>query len=158
MGIKVLNLNNYEVTTDLEKASLKIIPHASKDGTQLPAVLWVGVKSKRFEVTTENKDTTEWHPRIFNSDKGDPKEYCAVVDWWFAEASKNEEYKERVYNTYRNLNNIADHIKKAHNWLCTEGAYFQDTKGKYDKRKKEIGKFLDNWLSRSLTHQTTKRY
>jgi hypothetical protein len=156
--VRALNLNNYVQVETEEEATLKIIPHVNKDGTQLPPMFFLGIKSKRFEVTIENMSSTVWHPAIIiDSETCSPEDYIKMVDWWFEKARENEDYVEMLADTFKNLRNHSDDIRKAMAWLKTTSAYNLTGRGKYAKRKKEVGKFLMNWLNRAVDFESQRK-
>jgi len=153
----ILNLNNYVPTTDQTKATLKIVPLAAEDGSQGPPLFFIGKRSKRFMVTPENMDDALWNKNVFLDDKLSPRDYMTVVDWWFDKAQEDEEYKEIIGATFKHLNDLSVQINKAHRWLLTTGAHTVSGSGKFNKRKKNIGKFLDHWLNKALDNQMSGR-
>ena len=150
---RILNLNNYVPTTDIEQATLKIVPMTLSDGSQPKEILFIGKKSKRYIVSADMLDDAVWAPTVLVSKDGTPQEYANVVDWWFSQAETNEEYRSVLESTFRNLQNLPKVIGSAHRWLTTTAAFTVNHRGKYAKRKTEIGKFLNNWLNRALEQQ-----
>ena len=150
---RILNLNNYVATTNPHEASLKIVMQELPDGS-IPAPLYfIGKRSKRYAVNIDTLESAKWNPRIMIDIDGTPAEYKEIVDWWFNNAQDDSDYKQTLAESFESLKDPVKHIKNAHHWLKTEAAYFVNGVGKYTKRKKEIGKYLENWLRRQLERQ-----
>ena len=151
--MRILNLNNYKATTDPSEASLKIVMQEREDGSLPAPMYFIGKRSRKFVVGPDQLKSAVWNPRIQIETDCTPAEYKEICTWWFDNAQENEAYVETLQDSFSQLKDPVKHIKNAHHWLNTEAAFFVNGVGKYTKRKKEIGKYLENWLRRQLERQ-----
>lgn len=146
-----INLNLYTKVTTAEDAGPKgicIIP-ARVNEIELPPMFFKPtVVRESKDITTANMSSAEWNPAIIIDDRGTPAEYCDLVRWWFAHAT--EEYVDRLRAQYK-VQAFDTEVMKAKAWLLDISAYEVTANGRWSKRKKNIDKYLKNWLGRSYT-------
>jgi len=142
--MRVLNLNFYERTT-VDKATLGVVLPGTND-----TVYYRGkdaAKSKPLTIEDLNNGL-EWSKDKHVDTSGTPSNYITLVNWWFAEALKNGEYREHLNKNYADLGNIAVEINKAKTWLV-KNATNQNTKGEPTARRSNLNKYLKGRLAKA---------
>ena len=155
MGRRRLNLNNYILCSE-EEATLEIVP-LDIDGERQSTLYFKSTRPRKIIATSELVDSgeVEWTPTI-DIDRGcSENEYKKLVEWWFDNATP--EYKEVISMSFRRLPDITETIMNVRSWLLTEATYSKNSRNKFDKRKKNIGRFLKNWLTRELDRLARSR-
>lgn len=93
-----INLNDYEhvpTIDDLEGyQSVILTPIMLKDGTQPPTLFFR--KGKKKDPLVSDVTGLVWSKDICIDNKVSEDQYVKLVDWWFGEAIKNEEYKKLI--------------------------------------------------------------
>ena len=147
MSARKLNLNNYEPCTNEEEADIIIVP-LEKNGIQPKNLLFKKKNKGEFDVTAEKIRSGKaiWYPAVKISQKGTPNEYNECIRWWFNNAT--DEYRTLINRTYSRYKDIEYEVSKAMGWLLTNSSVVTRN-GKFPKRKNDINKFLNNWLSKN---------
>ena len=164
MQAEVIDLNEYEKTTDVKEVDLIIIPRVKDDGTQLPNIMLKSVvkKKQKQKLTIElidSKEQPEWSPHIPLDTKTKPSEYLRLIDWWFKKANEKENvyYFENLAKQYPGMD-LGACIKEVRNQLENYHAQtYTEKNGKrvYSARIKDIGRKITNMLN---TWQKKNRY
>jgi hypothetical protein len=155
LGKRRLNLNNYELCGEAD-ATLEITP-LKVDGVSQPTLYFKSKRKSGGAITIKDLESgnAKWTPVVNIDISCSEDDYKTLVDWWFTEAT--EEYRTNVANSYSRIPNLLETINNVRAWLMTTGAYTISARGKFNKRKKNIHRFLTNWLNREIDSSTRGR-
>lgn len=140
---------------DTSKPYLSITP-AKVNGIQLPDIEWFIPEDQRkppkFKVNFQNLNEAKWFPKICIDSMIPVLEYKAVIEWWFDEARKNEEYSKSIQETFKWFKpGILDtQTNLCKGWLLKKAHSINSRTNKPNARKKDIDSFLINWLTKEL--------
>ena len=159
MGIRLLNLNSYEVV-DAENATLRIRPKKT-NGIQPPDLFFRGIKKNGKQAVTHAdiiNGTAEWNPSVIIDVTGTPQEYTDLVDWWVDSARDDGSYGKSINERFEILGDVLGTVLAAKAWLTETAAYTVNSDGEYIKRGKgEINRFITGWLTREKKRVVAKR-
>lgn len=137
---KKIDLNKWERVDNAEDLdgyqALIITPLKASNGIQLPDLMFRKGQQKHNEI--EDVDSVEWNKEIRISKEGGDDVYAYRIDWWFNNASQDEQYRKFIND---NFNKNGFDVKRS--WNAAQN-YLK--KFNYSSRKTYLHKYVYNWL------------